>query len=186
MGFSALSVRFFQRQSINVVNAAEYDTSSSALKRLGSHQALSLKLATAENRLEELEILFPPKLSGPSTVSRLIRMAERSALSVTDVQTQPGTDEEVGENYYRRMSIEIQMQGTLSSLKFFLEELENGAIPASRIDHLNIDKITPSVLPDGTPEYTLEVGLLLSLFSRDPSEEPAGLDTTASATGGGS
>ena len=167
MGLAALGVRFAQRQSIDTVSAAELDVSSSALNRLGSHQKLSLKLAMAETRLEELDTLFPTKLSGPSTVSQLIRMAERSNLSVSDIETQPGTAEELGDHVYRRMSIQIQLQGTLTSLRSFLLELEEGAIPASRIDHLNIGDVTFSPQPDGSPNYSLEIGLLLSLFSRD-------------------
>lgn len=174
LSLAGLGYRFIQRGSVDAVNAAEHELTSDALFLLGSHQAISLELATGETRLEELETLFPAKFSGPTTVSRLIRMAESSSLSVSDVQTQPGTAEVVGENIYRRMSIEIQLQGTLSSLRQFLENLEDGAIPASRIDNLIIGNIAPFAQPDGTPDYTLEVGLLLSIFSRDPvsDDEP--------------
>ena len=171
MGFSALGLRFVQRQSVNAVNAADYEITSNSLIRLGNHQTLSLQLATEENRLEELETLFPPKIRGPSAVSRLIRMAERSNLSVSDVQTQAGTEEEVGEHVYRRMSIEIQLQGNLSSFMLFLQELEGGAIPASRIDHLIIGDVSPVVQEGGAPEYTLDVGVLLSLYARVPSDD---------------
>lgn len=167
-GIAGIGYRFVQRETQDTVNAAQLSSSSSALSRLGSHQSISIRLSEAETQLEELETLFPLKLGGPSTVSRLIRMAERSNLSVSDVQTQPGTDEEINDHTYHRLSIEMHFEGTLSSLMLFLEELEDGAVPASRIDHLIINNVTPSVGPDGLPQYTMDISLLISLFSRDP------------------
>jgi hypothetical protein len=179
LGFAALGYRFLQRQSVDIVKAAEFDMTSRALNRLGSHQALSIELSVAEDRLENMVTMFPAKLSGPATVSRLIRMPESSNLAVSDVQTPPGTDEEINDHIYHRLSIVIQMEGTLDTLRLFLVELENGTVTASRIDHLIVDMITPSVQADGFPQYNMEIGLLLSLFSQDPlpeDTEPEAID----------
>ena len=106
-------------------------------------------------------------------MSKLIRIAERSNMSVTDVETQPGTAEEVGEHIYSSMTIQFQLEGTSGSLSNLLTELESGIIPASRLDHLNIAEITRLDTSEshnstgGGTGYMLKVGLIISVFARN-------------------
>ncbi len=152
--------------------AFEYETSSRTMSRLGNSQNLIYGLSTSKSELENLDAIFPSKLSGPATVSKLIRIAERGNMSVTDVETQPGTAEEVGEHIYSSMAIQFQLEGTSGSLSNFLTELESGIIPASRLDHLNIAEITRLDTSEshnstgGEAEYMLKVGLIISVFAR--------------------
>ncbi len=174
LGHAFIGVRYVQRISEGEVLAFETVDVSGYLHDLDNAQRRQTRQNESEARLKELRAQFPKKLSGPSTVTRLIQLAERVNMRVTDIQTQPGSGNEVGTNIYDTLSIEAHLEGDLNSLREFLAELEDGYIEASRLDRLDIKDIAPlpesstgsRTSPTGQDNDSLDVTLLLSVFAR--------------------
>ena len=174
LGHAFIGVQYLQRISEGKALAYETSEVTGYLDELDNLQRRQARTIESEARLKELQAQFPKKLSGPATVTRLIQLAERVNMRVTDIQTRPGSGNEVGANIYDTLSIEVHLEGDLDSLSEFLAELEDGYIAASRLDRLDIDDITPPSEPSadsrtspvGQDDDNLSVTLLLSVFAR--------------------
>ena len=174
LGHGLIGFRYVERIAEGEVLAFETSEVTRFLNKLDDSQRRQIRTNESEIRLKVLEAEFPNKLSGPSTVTKLIQLAERVNLRVTDISTQPGSGNEVGTHIYDTLSIEAHLEGDLDSLREFLAELEDGYIEASRLDRLDIKNITP--LPDSSAgsgsSSTVQDGdiigvtLLLSVFAR--------------------
>ena len=174
LGHGLIGFRYVERISEGEVLAFETSEVTRFLNKLDDPQRRQIRTNESEIRLKVLEAEFPNKLSGPSTVTRIIQLAERVNLHVTDISTQPGSGNEVGTHIYDTLSIEAHLEGDLDSLREFLAELEDGYIEASRLDRLDIKNITP--LPDssagsgtgstGQDDEIIGVTLLMSVFAR--------------------
>ena len=174
MGHTIIGYRYVQRISEGEVLAYETSEATRYLNKLDNAQRRQTRTNESEIRLEELQAEFPKKLSGPSTVTRIIQLAERANLQVTDISTQPGSGNEVGTHIYDTLSIEAHLEGDINSLRAFLAELEDGYIIASRLDRLDIQNIAalldstsgPQSSPARQDDDTVEITLLLSVFAR--------------------
>ena len=174
MGHAAIGYRHVQRVSEGEVLAYETSEVTRYLSKLDNAQRRQTRTNESENRLTELRTEFPEKLSGPSTVTKIIQLAERVDMRVTDISTQPGSGNEIGTHVYDTLSIEAHLEGDINSLRNFLADLQDGYILASRLDRLDIKDIAP--LPDSTTDTVIvparqdddgvEVTLLLSVFAR--------------------
>lgn len=173
-GHAIIGTRYVQRISEGDVLAFETSEVTSYLNSLDNTRRRQTRTNEGEARLIELKAQFPEKLSGPSTVTSLIQLAERVNMQVTDISIQLGSGNEVGTNIYDSLSIEAQLEGDLSSLREFLSELENGYIAASRLDRLDIEEIKlqsdstaqSQTSPPAQSDSSLSVTLLLSVFAR--------------------
>ena len=174
MGHAIIGYRYVQRISEGETLAYETSEVTRYLNELDNAQRRQARTNESEIRIEELLAEFPKKLSGPSTVTMIIQLAERVNLQVTDISTQPGSGNEVGTHVYDTLSIEAHLEGDINSLREFLAELEDGYIMASRLDRLDIQDIaslsgstTGSRFdPARQDDNTMEVTLLLSVFAR--------------------
>ena len=174
LGHAFIGLRYFQRINEGEVLAFETSEATRYLNKLENAQRRQTRENEGEIRLKELQAQFPEKLSGPSTVTKLIQLAERVDMRVTGIETQPGSGNEKGTHIYDNLSIEAHLEGDIDSLRAFLAELEDGYILASRLDRLDIQDIAPgSESTDGSrirqisrEEGSLEVTLLLSVFAR--------------------
>ena len=162
VGHAIIAVRFLQRQTEQEALTSELEMTTQTLYGIGDPQSHVRELSTAESELETLQSIFLSRVSGPATVNRLIQLAERNDMRVTDVQTQPGLEEEVGEHTYRALVIEVRLEGTLSALRDFLSEMESDGVAASRLDRLSITDIT---------RLNLESSLQFSVFVRDKPDQ---------------
>ena len=174
LGHGLIGFRYVERIGEGEVLAFETSEVTRFLNKLDDPQRRQIRTNESEIRLKVLEAEFPNKLSGPSTVTRIIQLAERVNLRVTDISTQPGSGNEVGTHIYDTLSIEAHLEGDLDSLREFLAELEDGYIQASRLDRLDIDDTAPiqgssagsgssSTVQDGD---SIGVTLLMSVFAR--------------------
>ena len=173
-GHAIIGMRYVQRISEGEALAFETSETTRYLNKLDNAQLRQARTNENEIRLKELQAEFPKKLSGPSTVTRIIQLAERVNMRVTDITTQPGSGNEVGTHIYDTLSIEAHLEGDVNSLREFLVVLEDGYIAASRLDRLDIREIaSPSESttnsrtgPTGQADDSLDVTLLLSVFAR--------------------
>ena len=122
MGNTIIGYRYVQRISEGEVLAYETSEATRYLDKLDNAQRRQTRTNESEIRLEELQAEFPKKLSGPSTVTRIIQLAERVNLQVTDISTQPGPGNEVGTHIYDTLYIQAQPEGGLNSLTSFVWE----------------------------------------------------------------
>ncbi len=174
MGHATIGYRYVQRISEGEVLAYETSEVTGYLNKLDNAHRRQTRTNESEIRLKELQAEFPKKLSGPSTVTKIIQLAERSNLQVTDISTQPGSGNEVGTHIYDTLSIEAHFEGDINSLRAFLAELEDGYIIASRLDRLDIQNIAylldsatgPRFGPARQDDDTVDITLLLSVFAR--------------------
>ncbi|MCH8061723.1 MAG: hypothetical protein IH861_04390 [Chloroflexi bacterium] len=173
-GHTIIGMRHVQRISDGEALAFETSEATRYLNKLDNAQRRQARTNENEIRLKELQAEFPKKLSGPSTVTRIIQLAERVNMRVTDITTQPGSGNEVGTHIYDTLSIEAHLEGDVNSLREFLAELEDGYIDASRLDRLDIRDIASTsesttnsqTSPTGQADDSLDVTLLLSVFAR--------------------
>ena len=174
MGHAIIGYRYVQRISEGETLAYETSEVTRYLNELDNAQRRQARTNESEIRIEELLAEFPKKLSGPSTVTMIIQLAERVNLQVTDISTQPGSGNEVGTHIYDTLSIEAHLEGDINSIRAFLAELEDGYIMASRLDRLDIQNIAsladsttgPRFSPTRQDDDTVEITLLLSVFAR--------------------
>ena len=174
MGHTIIGYRYVQRISEGEVLAYETSEATRYLNKLDNAQRRQARTNESEIRIEELLAEFPEKLSGPSTVTKIIQLAERVNMQVTDISTQPGSGNEVGTHIYDTLSIEAHLEGDINSLREFLAELEDGYIIASRLDRLDIRDIAPlsdsatgsQTNPTSQDDGIVDVTLLLSVFAR--------------------
>ena len=174
MGHTMIGYRYVQRISEGEVLAYETSEATRYLNKLDNAQRRQTRTNESEIRLEELLADFPEKLSGPSTVTKIIQLAEKVNMRVTDITTQPGSGNEIGTHIYDTLSIEAHLEGDINSLREFLAELEDGYIMASRLDRLDIKDIASlsgsttgsRFNPASQEDGIVEVTLLLSVFAR--------------------
>ncbi len=177
VGIAVLAVTYLQQQHEQDALASEIVAARQSLAEAGDVANRQERLAIAESELVAEHAAFPAQLSGPGTVGALLQLAQDLGLKVADVKTQPGREQQMGEHTYHGLSVHIRVEGTLSALRVFISELENGALPAARVEELSIAGIeaTPAARlrpsPDGPGategQDSLTASLDFTVYARD-------------------
>ncbi len=177
VGIAVLAVTYVQKQHEQDALASEIVAARQSLAEVGDVADRQERLAIAESELVAERVAFPAQLSGPRTVGALIQLAEESGLTVHDVKTQPGREQQLGEHTYRALSIHVQVGGTLDALRNFVGDVEGGALQAARGDELSITMTeqpatdTPGEsangLSTGEVQHSLTASVDLSVYARD-------------------
>lgn len=166
LGHAVIGMRYFQRISEGEVLAYETSEATRYLNKLDNPRRRQTRTNESEARLKELQAQFPKELSGPSTMTRLLLLAERFNLQVEAIEIQPGSGNEIGTNIYNTLSIEVGLEGDITSLREFLAELEDGYIAASRLDRLDIKDLALVSQSSAGQHSSLNVTLMMSVFAR--------------------
>lgn len=166
LGHAVIGMRYVQRISEGEVLAYETSEATRYLNKLDNPRRRQTRTNESEARLKELQAQFPEELSGPSTMTRLLLLAERFNLQVEAIEIQPGSGNEIGTNIYNILSIEVGLEGDITSLREFLAELEDGYIAASRLDRLDIKDLALVSQSSAGQHSSLNVTLMMSVFAR--------------------
>ena len=177
VGHVVLGVTYFQQQRERDALALEIEAASQTLVAYGDAGSPQGQRTSAEAELVAAQAALPSRLNGPGVVGALIRLAEETGLTVSDVKTVPGREQQVGEHTFAALSVHVQIEGTLSALRAFVSKMESGALQATRLDELGITGIAQPPAPgaeplldeSGTTEdpTSLVASLDYSVFARD-------------------
>ena len=176
-GLTVLVAMYIQQQHEQEALASEIMAARRSLADVGDVANRQERLAIAESELAAEHAVFPAELSGPGIVGALIQLAGESGLRVDDVKTQPGREQQLGENTYRALSIHVQVSGTLDALRDFVGAVEGDALQAARVDELSITMTEqPASDTHGEPangmstgevQHSLTASVDLSVYARD-------------------
>ena len=179
VGHAVLAGTYFHQQRQKDALALEIQAVRQSLAEYGDAARSQRQRAAAEAELAAEQAHFPSWLSGPGTVGPLIQLAEENGLRLVDMKTQLGSEQQVGEHTYHALSVHVQVEGSLGALRAFVSQLENGALPAAKVDELSIGGIeAPPVArlepsPDGPNatevQYSLTSSLDFSVYTRETS-----------------
>ena len=177
VGHAALGVTYLQQQRESDALDSEIEAARQALVASGVAGSPQEQRTSVEAELVAAQAALPSRLSGPGVVGALIRLAEENGLRVSDVKTVSRREQQVGENTYAALSVHVQIEGTLSALRAFVNKMESGALQAARLDELRIAmKEQPPVAgaelslgEPGTTEHPtpLAASLDYSIYARD-------------------
>ena len=132
------------------------------------------RIAAARAELEEATALFPEGVSGPATMGALISLAEESGLRVADVSSRPGNRLALGDRVYVSLGIGLDVAGDLYALQAFLTKLEEGALEAVRLEHLEVNALT-RLSEEEVPffialEEGLRAAMTISVYAKGEAE----------------
>ncbi len=178
-GHAVLAGIYFHQQRQKDALALEIEAVRQSLAEYDDAARSREQRAAAEAELAAEQAHFPSWLSGPCTVGPLIQLAEENGLRLVDVKTQLGSEQQVGEHTYHALSVHVQVEGSLGALRAFVSQLENGALPAAKVDELSIGGIEPPSAgrlrssldgPNATEvQYSLTSSLDFSVYTRENS-----------------
>ena len=121
------------------------------MEHQGNASIRAEELAVAEARLAEEQVEIEQartevrgtytadKLSSGGILNSVLQLARSNNLTVVEVITQPGDDMELDIFTFSRLSIDLSLTGSISSISIFTNKLEKGDIRAVSIDDISIE-----------------------------------------------
>ncbi len=175
-GHAALGVTYVQEWHRQNVLTAEIKSAADSLAERGDTPRGEEGRSAAEAKLEAEKAAFPLRLSGSHVVGALLGLAEDNSIVVSSIKTRPGATKQVGDNKYRSLSVDLQLEGGLESLRALIGSVEEGALQTATVDSVRISRIehrpgaSPGLPVDGSRirgiEYTVAANLALSVYAR--------------------
>ena len=138
VGHAVLGVTYLQQQRQQDALASEIEAANKSLVEYGDAATRQERLAAAEAELAAGQAAFPSRLSGSATVGAVLQLAEDSGLRVAALKSQPGGRQQVGQHTYHVLLFNVQVEGTLDSLRSFISKVERDALQAGNVDELSL------------------------------------------------
>ena len=129
-------------------------------------QDLEQRLAAAQASLIAEQSAFPDKMNTTQVINSILELADNCEVKAIPLITQPWSIEEVGQHGYYVFRLNVAIEGSLSQLLTFVDELENSEFETLVVEGLKVTRVTEQ--PEETAEGTVPVtaSLDLAIYAR--------------------
>lgn len=129
-------------------------------------QDLEQRLAAAQASLIAKQSAFPDKMNTTQVINSILELADDCEVKAIPLITQPWSTEEVGQHGYYVFRLNVAIEGSLSQLLTFVDELENGEFETLVVEALKVTRVTEPL--EETAEGTVPVtaSLDLAIYAR--------------------
>jgi len=123
---------------------AEYQANATGLQQ--QWEVAAARLAEERQAAEDIRAIIDQAYpagtaSSGGILNRILELAGDSAVSVTEVETRPEGEEEIGGLAYASLHIDMQVEGGITDLGSFVSQLERGAVKGVTLDQITIEQI---------------------------------------------
>ena len=150
------------------LTSAERELLEAQASQGNTSDGLKQEVATAQARLDTAANAFLNESEAADVLNSLYQYASESGVEITDLQTQPGPEEE-GKGIYDARTFRLQVEGAVSKLVDFVSRIKEASVESLVINNVNI------VEGEDINTLTMDITLYTS---------PFGSETTGSVTPG--
>jgi hypothetical protein len=129
----------------------------------GASTTFAEQLAVAQASLAAEYETIPQKISSSDVIDIVISLAQEIGVKAVPLTTQPWIEQQIGDNVYCVLRINIEIEGLFSQVSEYVSRLEGGAFSTLVIERLTIDIEDEEAYAGGaTP---VEASLDLAIFT---------------------